>query len=45
MDDSGEWSAEIARLHEAGYLEARGGRWVLTRPGKLVADAIAETFV
>ncbi len=45
VDDSGEWSGEIRRLHEAGYLEARGGRWVLTRPGKMVADAIAETFV
>jgi len=45
VDDSGEWSQEIARLREAGYLEARGDRWVLTRPGKMVADAIAETFV
>jgi oxygen-independent coproporphyrinogen-3 oxidase len=45
VDDSGEWSDEIARLHDAGYLEPRGDRWVLTRPGKMVADAIAETFV
>lgn len=45
VDDSGEWSGEIVRLRDAGYLEARGDRWVLTRPGKMVADAIAETFV
>ena len=45
VDDSGEWTEELHRLHSAGYLEPRGDRWVLTRPGKLVADAIAETFV
>jgi oxygen-independent coproporphyrinogen-3 oxidase len=45
VDDSGEWSGEFHRLHSAGYLEPRGDRWVLTRSGKLVADAIAETFV
>jgi oxygen-independent coproporphyrinogen-3 oxidase len=45
IDDSGEWSSEIERLAAAGYLEARGNRWVLTRSGKMVADAIAETFV
>ena len=37
---------EMRRLEEAGYLEPRGdNRWVLTRSGRLVADAIAETFV
>jgi oxygen-independent coproporphyrinogen-3 oxidase len=45
IDDSGEWSAEIERLAAAGYLEPSGNRWVLTRSGKMVADAIAETFV
>lgn len=40
-----ESSDEVRRLHEAGYLEPRDGRWVLTRAGKMVADAIAETFV
>ena len=36
---------EAERLRAAGYLEPRGDRWVLTRAGKMVADAIAETFV
>ena len=37
---------EMRRLEEAGYLKPRGdNRWVLTRSGRLVADAIAETFV
>jgi oxygen-independent coproporphyrinogen-3 oxidase len=45
VDDSGEWTEELHRLHSAGYLEPHGDRWVLTRPGKMVADAIAETFV
>jgi oxygen-independent coproporphyrinogen-3 oxidase len=40
-----ENSAEVLRLRDAGYLEAHGDRWVLTRSGKMVADAIAETFV
>jgi oxygen-independent coproporphyrinogen-3 oxidase len=40
-----ETNEEVLRLQSAGYLESRGGRWVLTRSGKMVADAIAETFV
>ncbi|MDD5200179.1 MAG: radical SAM family heme chaperone HemW [Terrimicrobiaceae bacterium] len=43
--DVGQWSGEIQNLRAAGYLEPRGDGWVLTRAGKLVADAIAETFV
>jgi oxygen-independent coproporphyrinogen-3 oxidase len=42
IDDANE---EIPRLRDAGYIEPRGDRWVLTRSGKLVADAIAATFV
>lgn len=38
-------AAEFSALAAAGYIEPKGGRWVLTRSGKLVADAIAETFV
>jgi oxygen-independent coproporphyrinogen-3 oxidase len=40
-----ETNDEVRRLHAAGYLEPRGDHWVLTRSGKMVADAIAETFV
>jgi len=40
-----ETNDEVLRLQAAGYLEPRGERWVLTRSGKMVADAIAETFV
>lgn len=43
--DSEDWAGELRRLRDAGYLEPRGDRWVLTRSGKLVADAIAGTFV
>lgn len=42
---SAQWIGEFRSLAEAGYVENRGGRWILTRSGKLVADAIAETFV
>ncbi len=42
IDESG---AEIHRLQAAGYLEPKGNRWVLTRAGKMVADAIAESFI
>ena len=40
-----ETNDEVHRLHAAGYLAPHGARWVLTRSGKMVADAIAETFV
>ncbi len=36
---------EIAPLRAAGYVEPRGDRWVLTRSGKMVADAIAADLV
>jgi oxygen-independent coproporphyrinogen-3 oxidase len=45
IDTAPEWTGEIQRLQAAGYLRQHGDRWVLTRSGKMVADAIAETFV
>jgi putative oxygen-independent coproporphyrinogen III oxidase len=45
IPDSAEWRDEFQRLQSAGYLERHGDRWVLTRSGRMVADAIAETFV
>lgn len=39
------WSAEVAQFEDDGFLKAEGDRLLLTRRGKLVADALAETFV
>jgi oxygen-independent coproporphyrinogen-3 oxidase len=39
------WATEMREFHELGFLEDRGERTVLTRRGKLMADAVAEVFV
>ncbi len=44
-DGIDETNDEVHRLQAAGYLEPNGPRWILTRSGKMVADAIAERFV
>lgn len=36
---------EIQEFRDLGFLEERGSRTVLTRRGKLMADAVAEAFV
>jgi len=39
------WREEIREFRELGFLEDRGGRTILTRRGKLMADSVAEAFV
>jgi len=39
------WPKEMRDFRELGFLEDRGDRTVLTRRGKLMADAVAEAFV
>ncbi len=39
------WSEQIRGFRELGFLEDSGERVVLTRKGRLMADAIAEVFV
>jgi oxygen-independent coproporphyrinogen-3 oxidase len=39
------WHQEMREFHELGFVEHRGSRTVLTRRGKLMADAVAEAFV
>jgi oxygen-independent coproporphyrinogen-3 oxidase len=45
IDPDEEWSGELKNLEAAGYIEPSGRGWMLTRAGKMVADAIAEKFV
>ena len=44
-DDLARWSGELRKFHELGFLEERSDRTILTRRGKLMADAVAEAFV
>ena len=44
-DDLTRWSDELQKFRELGFLEDRCDRTVLTRRGKLMADAVAEAFV
>jgi oxygen-independent coproporphyrinogen-3 oxidase len=39
------WRNSVQEFRELGFLEDRGGRIVLTRRGKLMADSVAEAFV
>ena len=39
------WSDALQQFRELGFIENRGPRSVLTRRGKLMADAVAEAFV
>lgn len=40
-----EWAVEMGHMEEEGLLTGVDDRLVLTRRGKMVADAMAETFV
>ena len=44
-DALARWHTEMQKFHELGFLEDRGGRTILTRRGKLMADSVAEAFV
>lgn len=39
------WGNALQEFRELGFLEDRGDRTILTRRGKLMADAVAEAFV
>ncbi len=39
------WSAALTEFCELGFIEERAGRAVLTRRGRLMADAVAAAFV
>lgn len=39
------WQTEAAHLQEIGLLERQDGRFVLTRRGRMLADAVGETFM
>jgi oxygen-independent coproporphyrinogen-3 oxidase len=39
------WQNEVADFEREGFLRAEGARLLLTRRGKLLADAVAATFV
>lgn len=39
------WEKELGDFRELGFFEERDGRVMLTRRGKLMADAVAGTFV
>lgn len=39
------WQHEIDKMAAEGLLESAGDRWRLTRAGRMVADAVAETFL
>jgi oxygen-independent coproporphyrinogen-3 oxidase len=45
LTDLDRWRTALAEFRELGLLEERGGRAVLTRRGRLMADAVAEVFV
>ena len=43
--DLARWPAAVQEFRELGFLENRADRVILTRRGKLMADAVAEAFV
>ena len=43
--DLARWPEAVQEFRELGFLEDRAGRVILTRRGKLMADAVAEAFV
>jgi len=45
LKDLQRWPGAIAEFQELGFLEERGPRAVLTRRGKMMADAVGEAFV
>lgn len=44
-NDLAPWHSEVDKMAAEGLLEVAGDRWKLTRSGRMVADAVAETFV
>ncbi len=45
LADLQRWPEALAEFRELGFLELRDGRAMLTRRGRLMADAVAEAFV
>jgi oxygen-independent coproporphyrinogen-3 oxidase len=45
LDELQRWPGALAQFRELGFLEERAGRAVLTRRGRLMADAVAEALV
>jgi oxygen-independent coproporphyrinogen-3 oxidase len=43
--DVQEWLADLHALREEGYFKRHDDRFILTRKGRMVADAVAELFV
>ena len=43
--DLERWADDLEQFHKLGFLENRDGHTILTRRGKLMADAVAEAFV
>ncbi len=39
------WRSEVDEFHKLGFLQQEGGKVMLTRKGKLMADSVAEIFV
>lgn len=39
------WQPDLEKLRDEGYLVLNRDHWQLTRSGRMVADAIAETFI
>ncbi len=39
------WRQEVEEFHKLGFLQNDGGKVLLTRKGKLMADSVAEIFV
>jgi oxygen-independent coproporphyrinogen-3 oxidase len=45
LSDLKRWPGAVAEFRELGFVEERANRAVLTRRGKMMADAVAEAFV
>ncbi len=45
LADLARWPDAVQEFRALGFIEERAGRAVLTRRGKLMADAVARTFV
>ncbi|MCE9612018.1 MAG: radical SAM family heme chaperone HemW [Chthoniobacter sp.] len=43
--DLARWAEELREFEALGFLERKGDRVILTRRGRLMADAVAEAFV
>ena len=45
LEDLARWPAALQQMRELGFIEVRDDRAILTRRGKLMADAVAEAFI